>query len=84
MIKFTFCIKIKTDVSYKLLLSLWVCIARHVQSSQNNKFVVSLQYLKENMKDEVEFKPADKYQRFLQIDTIILRVCGKAYPNFKK
>ena len=32
----------------------------------------NLQYLKETVKDEVDFLPADKRQRFLQIDTIIL------------
>ena len=30
------------------------------------------------MKDEVGFLPADKRQRFLQVDTIILGVCGQA------
>ena len=27
---------------------------------QNNQFTISLQYLKENMKDEVDFLPASK------------------------
>ena len=31
-----------------------VCITRHAQSTQNNKFAISLQYLKEKMKDEVK------------------------------
>ena len=35
-------------------------------------------YLKENVKDEVDFLPADKHQRFLQIDTIILGVARHA------
>ena len=48
-----------------------MCIARHVQSTQNNKFAISLQYLKENVKDKVF---ADKHQRFLQNDIIILGV----------
>ena len=34
---------------------IWVCIARHAQSTQSKKFAKSLQYLKENMKDEVDF-----------------------------
>ena len=33
------------------------------------------------MKDEVDVLPADKHQRFLQIDTIISGACGQAYPN---
>ena len=40
------------------------------------KFAKSLQYLKENVKDEFDFFPVYKHQRFPQIDTIILGVCG--------
>ena len=36
------------------------------------------------MKDEVDFLHADKRQRFLQIDTIILGVCGQTYHNYPK
>ena len=45
---------------------------------------ISLQYLNENVKDEVDFLPTDKHQRFLQIDTIILDRCGQACPNYPK
>ena len=55
---------ISTNIFYKLIVSLWVCIARHVQSTQNNKFPISLQYLKEDVKDEVDFLHTDKCQRF--------------------
>ena len=44
----------------------------------------SLQYLcniAEKLKDEVDFLPADKPQRFLQSDTVILGVCGQACAN---
>ena len=58
-----------------------VVLARHVQSIQN-KFTMSLQYLKENVKYEVDFLPADK--RFLQSDTIILNVCEQACLNYPK
>ena len=51
----------------------------------------SLQYLKENVKDELDLLPADKRQRFLkrqtpilQIAIIILGVCGHACTNFPK
>ena len=50
-----FCMQIKTKVLYKSIVSLWVCVVRHAQSIQNNKFAISLQYLKENVKDEVDF-----------------------------
>ena len=34
--------------------------------------------------DKVDFLPADNRQRFLQIYTIILGVCGQACPNYPK
>ena len=33
------------------------------------------------MKNEVDFLPADKRQRFLQSDTIVLDMCGQACPS---
>ena len=54
-----------------------MCVARLAQSTQNDMFVISSQYLKENTKDEVDFLPVDKHQRFLQID-IILDLCDQA------
>ena len=57
--KLIFCLQINTKVFIKLLVSLWLYVARHVQSSQNNKIAISqdckiaisLQFLKENVKD---------------------------------
>ena len=63
------------------MVSLWLWVPRHAQSTQNNKFTLSLQYLNKNMKDEVDFLPADIWQRFLQIDTNILSVCGQGCPT---
>ena len=42
-----------------------MCVARHAQNTQSKK----------NMKDEVDFVHADKRQRFLQVNTIILGAC---------
>ena len=67
-----------------LIASLWVCITKHVKRTQNNKFTIHLQYLKENAKDDVDFLLADIRQRFLQSDAIILGVCGQACPNYPK
>ena len=67
-------------VCYKMMVSLWLWAARHAQSTQNNTFAISLQYLKENKKDEVDFLLADKRQMFLQIDAVILGVCGQSCP----
>ena len=47
-------------------------VPRHAQSSKNNKFAISLQYLKEKVKEEVAFLPVDKDQRFPEIDPVIL------------
>ena len=70
-----FCLQIKTKVFYKkVIVSLWVWVVRHSESTQNNKFAISLLYLKENVKDEVDFLHEDNRQRFLQIGTTILSV----------
>ena len=58
-----------------------MCVARYAQITKNNSFKISSQNLKEDVKVEVEFLPADKPQRFLQIDTVILGVCGRACSN---
>ena len=39
---------------------------------QNNKFAISLQYLKKEVSDEVGSLHADKHESFLQNDTMIL------------
>ena len=81
---FFFCLQIKTIVFYNLIVSLRVCVAWHAQSTENIKFALSLQYFKEKIKDGGDFLPADKHQRFLQINTIILVVCGQACPDYSK
>ena len=52
--------QINTKVFSKLLVSLWVCRSGHAQNTQNNKFAISLRYLKENVKDQVNIFPAEK------------------------
>ena len=42
-------------------------MVKHFQSSQNSKFVMSLQYFKKEVEDEVDFLHADKRQRLLQV-----------------
>ena len=62
------------EVLYKLIVSLWVCVARHAQSTQNNKFAFYSQYLKKSLKDEADFLLVEEHQRTLQVDVIILGV----------
>ena len=47
-------------------------MTRHAQITQNNKFAISLQYVKKELGDEVDFLYADKHERLLQIDNKIL------------
>ena len=49
-----------------------MCVVRHVQITQNTRFAVSLQYLKKELSDEVDFLHADKHENLLQIDSMIL------------
>ena len=47
--------QINTKLFYNLIVKLWLCIPRYVQITQNSKFVISLQYRKENVQDKVDF-----------------------------
>ena len=55
---------------------IWLCITRHAQSTQSNN-LISLQYLKENVKDGVGF--------FMVIQIhVVFDVCGQTCPNYPK
>ena len=47
-------------------------MARHAQITQNNKFAISLQYLKKEVSNEIDFLHANKHESLLQIDTVSL------------
>ena len=49
-------------------------MVRHAQITQNSKFAISLQCLKKEMSDEVDFLHADKYQSFLKVYFNILGI----------
>ena len=57
-IKLIFYLQINMNVFYKLLISHWVCISKHAQSTQNNKFAISFfaiyLFLKKGARDEVD------------------------------
>ena len=57
-----------------------MCVARHAQITQNNKFAISLQYHKKELSNEVDLLHADKHESLLQIDSIILMGMVK-YPQ---
>ena len=52
-------------------------MTRHAQITQNNKFAFSLQYLKKELIDEVDFLHADKHESLLQINSMILMGVAK-------
>ena len=54
MMKSIFGMQININVFYKLIVSFWICVARHAQITQNKK-LASLQYLQKNVGDEVIF-----------------------------
>ena len=70
MMNFIFAMQINIVVFYKLILSFWVCVTGHAQSTQN-KFVYLAISLEKHW-NEVDFSPADKHESLLQIDTMIL------------
>ena len=54
-------------VSYKLILSLLMGMIKHPQSTQINKFAISLQFLKEQVREGVFFLYLDKHQSFCKL-----------------
>ena len=59
-------------VSYKVMLSLLMDMVKNSQSTQSNKFAVSLQYLKKEVRNGVHFLHADKHQSFYKLTLSIL------------
>ena len=50
-----FYINIDIRVFNRLIVSFLLVIVRHAQSTQNSKFVISLQYLQKEGRNEVDF-----------------------------
>ena len=59
-------------------------MVRHAQITQNNKFAISLQYLKKQVSDAVDLLHAYKHESFIQIDTMIFDGDGPAFSKFPK
>ena len=58
-------------------------MARHAESTQNNKYAVLLQYLKKELNYEVDVLHADKHEGILQVDSIIFDGFGQACPKYQ-
>ena len=58
-------------VFHKLLLSFLIGVVRHAQKTKKNKYAVSLQYIKKELRYEVDVLHVDKYESLLQVDSNI-------------
>ena len=54
-------------VFYKVILLLLMGIVKHSQSTQSNKFAISLQYLKKEVRNRVHILHKDKHQTFYKL-----------------
>ena len=59
-------------VSYKVILSILLGMNKHFQHIQSNKFAISLQYLKKEVRNGVHFLHADKHQSFYKLGLLFL------------
>ena len=56
---------------------------KYSQSTQSNKFAISLQYLKREVSDGVYFLLADKHQIIItKVGITIFDGSGQTYPNY--
>ena len=60
-----------------------MCVVRYAQITQNKKFAISLQYLKKEVNEKVDFLHASKHENLLQIDTMILMEIVKHFQSFQ-
>ena len=60
-----FCMQISIESLLQIDTIILMEIVKYSQSSQNRTFAVSLQYLKKDVRDEVDFLHEDKHQSFL-------------------
>ena len=65
--KSTICMRANIKVFYKVILILLMGMIQDFQSTQSNKFAMSLQYLKKEVRTGVHFFHADKHQSFYKL-----------------
>ena len=59
-------------------------VAKHAQTTGNNKFAISLLYFEKEVNDKVVILHADKHESVLQIDTMVFVGDGQTFPKFPK
>ena len=67
-------------VSYKMIISLKVMI-EHSQSTQSNKFAISLQYLEQEVRNGFHLLHGDKHQSFYKLALSFLMEVAKHVQN---
>ena len=80
--KLIFCMQIYKPFC-KLILSILVSMASLAQSTRNNKFAKSLQYLEKEVRDKVDFC-RDKFQSIQKVGTVISDGCNQACLKYSK
>ena len=83
IVEFIFGMQINIKAFYKLILSFCVHRARHVQTTRNKKFTY-LPSIPRKTVDEVDFLPAHKHKRVLQVDSITLGLRTQVCPKYSK
>ena len=84
MANFIFDMQINIKVFYKLILSFWVFVARHTQSTQSKKFACLYNISRKMGRIKLLFLLADKHKSFLQVDSITLGTHIPVCPKCSK
>ena len=61
-------------------------VIKHSQRTQSNKFAISLQYLKKEVRNRVHFSHADKHQSFYKLGLLLIMVhkIGNIFAMYKE
>ena len=59
-----------------------VFVDRHAKVTLNKKFASSLQFIKKEVSDKVDFIHEEKHESFHQIDVMIFDEDGQEFPKF--
>ena len=70
------------DVRVCVCMCVCVFVDRHAQVTLNNKCASSLQFLKKEVSDQVDFIHEEKHESFHQIDVMIFDEDSQEFPKF--
>ena len=76
---------INIKISYKVIVLLVMGMINHSESTQSNKFALSLQYLKKEFSNGVHFLHEDKHQSFYKSALVFsMEVAGYVQSTITK